>query len=220
MSASIFDPENGFWRLIAKFADVLALSVLWLVCSVPLVTLGAATAALYDASVRCVREGEKASWRRFLRTFRRELPTATLATVVWGALLLAMAWILRVLWAGALADVAGAPVAAAAYFVLLLIPAGTFCWMFPILSRFTFRAGGLMVTALRFALGYLLQTVGVVLVTLAAVLAVWILVVPVLILPCLVALTWSLLMEPLFRKHAPEGPELPADAPEEETSDL
>ena len=220
MFASIFNPDNGFWRLIAKFTDVLALSVLWLLCSVPLVTLGAATAALYDASVRCVREGEKASWRRFLRTFRRELPTATLATVAWGALLLAMVWILRVLWAGALADVAGAPVAAAAYFVLLLIPAGTFCWMFPILSRFTFRAGGLMVTALRFALGYLLQTVGVVLVTLAAVLAVWILVVPVLILPCLVALTWSLLMEPLFRKHAPEGPELPADAPEEETSDL
>ena len=41
MFASIFDPDNGFWRLIAKFTDVLALSVLWLLCSVPLVTLGA-----------------------------------------------------------------------------------------------------------------------------------------------------------------------------------
>ena len=215
MRTSVFNPENDFWQLIAKFADVLALSVLWMLCSLPVVTLGAATAALYDAAVKCVRGGEKASWRRFLRTFRRELPTAAAATVAWGALLLAMIWILRILWAGALADVAGAPVAAAAYFVLLLIPAGALCWMFPILSRFTFRAGALMVTALRFALGYLLQTALIVLVTLAAVLAVRILVVPVLILPCLVVLVWSLLMEPLFRKHAPGGPERPPDGGED-----
>ena len=51
MFASIFNPENGLWRLVAKFADVLALSVLWLLCSVPLVTLGAATAALYSSAV-------------------------------------------------------------------------------------------------------------------------------------------------------------------------
>ena len=211
MFATIFNPENDFWRLIAKFADVLALSVLWLVCSVPLVTLGAATAALYDASVKCVRGGEKASWRRFLRTFRRELPTAALVTVLWGALLLGMVWILRVLWAGAQADVARAPAAAAANIVLLQIPAGAICWMFPLLSRFTFRAGGLMVTALRFTLGYLLQTAVIVLTALAAAVAVRLLVVPVLILPCLVALVWSLLMEPLFRKHAPGGPERPPD---------
>ena len=206
MLASIFNPQNSFWQLVAKFADVMALSVLWILCSLPLITLGAATAALYDAAARCVRGGERASWKRFLRTFRRELPTATLATVVWGALLLAMAWILRVLWAGALADVAGAPMGAAAYFVLMLIPAGTFCWMFPLLSRFTFRAGGLMVTGLRFALGYLPYTAAIVLVTLAATLAVRILVVPVLVLPCLVALIWSLPMERIFRRYLPGEP--------------
>ena len=214
MFASIFNPENGLWRLVAKFADVLALSVLWLLCSVPLVTLGAATAALYDACVKCLRGGERSAWRRYLRTFRREVPVAALATVVWGALLLAMVWILRVLWAGALADVAGAPTAAAAYFVLLLIPVGGFCWMFPILSRFTFRAGGLMMTSLRFALGYLPRTVLIVLVTLAAVLVVWALVVPVLVLPCLTALAWSLVMEPVFRTYQPAAPPLPEDGGE------
>lgn len=214
MFASIFNPENSFWRMISKCADVLLLSALWLICSLPLVTLGAATAALYDASVKCVRGREQASWRRFFRTFRRELGTATLATVIWGAALLLMVWILRVLWAGALADVAGAPVAAAAYFVLMLIPAGSFCWMFPVLSRFTFRAGGLILTGLRLAIGYLPYTLLVVLVTLAAALAAWMLVVLALILPCLTALAWSLVMERVFRKYMPEEPAIP-EVPED-----
>ena len=150
----------------------------------------------------CVRGGEKASWRRFLRTFRRGLPPAALVPVLWGALLLGMVWILRVLWAGALADVAGAPAAAAAYFVLLLIPAGAFCWMFPLLSRFTFRPLGLLWTAFQLALAHLPSTVMVVLLTVAVVaVSLW-LVVPIFFAPCLLILLWSLFMEPVFRRHA------------------
>ena len=33
----------------------MALSVLWLLCSLPVLTLGAATTALYDSVVRCIR---------------------------------------------------------------------------------------------------------------------------------------------------------------------
>lgn len=29
MSASIFDPEKGFWRLMSRVVDVLSLSLLW-----------------------------------------------------------------------------------------------------------------------------------------------------------------------------------------------
>ena len=212
--ASIFNPENAFWSMISKFADILLLSALWLICSIPLVTLGAATAALYDAAVKCVRGGEQASWRRFLRTFRQELVTATIVTVIWGAALLGMVWILRVLWAGGLADIGGARMAAAAYFVLLLIPVGTFCWMFPLLSRFTFRPGGLMATGLRITMGYLPYTLVIVLIGLAAALAAWALVVLALVLPCVTALAWSLVMERVFRKYMPAEPDTP-ETPED-----
>ena len=56
--------------------------------------------------------------------------------------------------------------------------------------------------------------VGAGLVTLAAVLVVWALVVPVLVLPCLTALAWSLVMEPVFRKYQPAAPPLPEDGGE------
>ena len=58
MSSGIFNPQNRFWQTLDHFADLLILSLLWLVCSLPLITAGAASAALYDAVARCVRGGE------------------------------------------------------------------------------------------------------------------------------------------------------------------
>ena len=52
MAAGIFNPENDFWRLIEKLVDLFLLSVFWLVCSLPVFTLGPATAALYRTTVR------------------------------------------------------------------------------------------------------------------------------------------------------------------------
>ena len=205
MSASIFDPEKGFWRLMSRVVDVLSLSLLWTFCSLPVITLGAATTALYDAAARGMRGQERSPWKRFLRTFRRELGTSAAVTVVWGALLFLLANILRLLWQAQVNDVAGAPVMLAAFLVLLLLPVGAACWMFPLLSRFTFRPAGLMMTSLRFAVGYLPYTLVIVAVTALAALAVWMLWLPVFVLPCLTALLWSLPMERRFQKYMAGG---------------
>ena len=65
MAAGIFNPENDFWRLIEKLVDLFLLSVFWLVCSLPVFTLGPATAALYRTVVRCIRGSERKSWSLF-----------------------------------------------------------------------------------------------------------------------------------------------------------
>lgn len=191
-----------FWRWMAKLADVLVLSLLWLLCSVPIVTVGAATAALYDAAARCVRGGENGPWGRFLRTFRAELSTAIPAALACGLPLLLFFWIFRWLRLAAQAGVPGMEVLSAAYLVVLILPVGTFCWMFPLLSRFTFRPLGLLWTAFQLALAHLPSTVMVVLLTVAVVaVSLW-LVVPIFFAPCLLILLWSLFMEPVFRRHA------------------
>ena len=105
MSSGIFNPQNRFWQTLDHFADLLILSLLWLVCSLPLVTAGAACAALYDAVARCVRGAEPLPWKRFWQTFRRELPCAAAVTVAWGALLWLLAWALRLIGAAAAAPI-------------------------------------------------------------------------------------------------------------------
>lgn len=205
MFASIFNPDNFFWRMISKFTDVLVLSLLWLFCSLPLVTLGAATTALYDSVVKCVRGGANGPWSRFFQTFRREFSVSTAATVAWGALLAALGLLLRLLWSTVLAGSASVVAAVACSLVFLLIPVGAACWTFPLLSRFTFRPVELMVAGLRFALGYLPYTILIVAIATAAVLASGFLWFPVLVLPCVTALLWSLVMERAFRKYMPEA---------------
>lgn len=66
------------------------LSLFWLACSLPVVTIGAASAALYDAPVHGIRREEAGCYRRFFRTFRRELKTAVPAWLLWGAAAIAL----------------------------------------------------------------------------------------------------------------------------------
>lgn len=193
---------------MSKLVDVLGLSLLWLFCSLPLFTIGAATTALYDAAARCVRGEENGPFSRFFRTFRREFATATIVTVAWGAVLAALGFLIRLLWGLALDGSASVAAAVACSLIFLVIPVGAACWMFPLLSRFTFRPAGLILTGLRFALGYLPFTAVIVIIGTAAVLVSGFLWLPMVVMPCLTALFWSLLMERKFRKYMPgEEPE-------------
>lgn len=131
----LFHPDAFLWRWCSRILDIMVLSLFWLVCSLPLVTAGAASAALYDAAVHGIRREEAGTYARFFRTFRRELKTAVPAALVWGAALAAL------LWSGQLVGTAiqepGPVLAAAAVVVLLLfLVLGTMAWMFPLLSRF------------------------------------------------------------------------------------
>lgn len=194
---------------MSKLVDVLGLSLLWLFCSLPLFTIGAATTALYDAAARCVRGEENGPFSRFFRTFRREFATATIVTVAWGAVLAALGFLIRLLWGLALDGSASVAAAVACSLIFLVIPVGAACWMFPLLSRFTFRPAGLILTGLRFALGYLPFTAVIVIIGTAAVLVSGFLWLPMVVMPCLTALFWSLLMERKFRKYMPgEEPEI------------
>ena len=210
----IFDPENVVFRNLARLTDIIGLSLVWLIFSLPVVTVGPASAALYHAVRRCVVEREYGTYTIFWRSFRQNLKTGLAATV----LVLIAAGILgigRQVMLTAASQLGGyAVVLYYAYLVLLTVPGGILCWMFPLLSRFTFRPGGLMATGLRITMGYLPYTLVIVLIGLAAALAAWALVVLALVLPCVTALAWSLVMERVFRKYMPAEPDTP-ETPED-----
>lgn len=204
MASPLFDPERGIWPWLCRLVDLLSLSLLWAFCSLPVVTLGAATAALYDAAARGIRGGDRSPWKRFLRTFRRELGVSAVVTVLWGAVLAALLAILQLLWRMQAADAKGEAVLLVAFCVASLLPLGAMCWSFPLLSRFTFRPMGLVTASLRFAIGYLPYTLAVVVVAALAAVSIWMLWLPVMVMPCAAALFWSLPMERAFRKYMPE----------------
>ena len=80
----IFNPENGFWRVTGKIVDAALLSLFWIVCSLPVFTLGPATAALYKTSVKCLRGDETKSWSMFFLTFKENFKVGALTSLIDG----------------------------------------------------------------------------------------------------------------------------------------
>lgn len=200
MARNFFNPEGLVWKPLGQLGDLVMLSLLWGICSVPLVTIGPSTAALYDCTVHVVRRGEDGLFSRFWRTFRAELRTGLLTTLLWAALLGAL-FFLRALLMRRLGYAGAGGAVGMATLVVLLIPAGMACWVFPLLSRFTFSFASLSGTAVRLALGHILRTLALALLTLVAVELCLRFTSPLIVLPGFTALLWTFLIEPVFARY-------------------
>lgn len=206
MANRIFDPEGFAWKPFGFIADILLLSLLWLVCSLPLFTLGASATALYDAVSHSFHFHEQEVFSRFLRTFKREFKLSTLAFLALGAVWAVCFFALR-LFIGAVSASSLSFVAAVAGLFLMLLPTGVLCWAFPLLSRFGFDLKGLCTTAVKLSMAKLPSTLSM---AMSAVLAVYLclrFIVPVLFVPALLALFHAVFLERVFRQYMPETEE-------------
>ena len=84
MLSNIFNYDNPVWRFIGKFCDILILNVLWVLCSIPIVTIGASTTAVYYVTLKLVRDEEGPTIRSFFRSFKENFKQAT---IIWLILL-------------------------------------------------------------------------------------------------------------------------------------
>ena len=200
MARNFFNPEGLVWKPLGQLGELVLLSLLWGICSILLVTLGPATAALYDCVVHSVRRGEGEPFSRFWRTFRAELKTGIPATLLWAAVLGAL-FFLRALLMRRLGYAGAGGAVGMATLVLLLVPTGMACWVFPLLSRFTFTFAALNAAAVRLALGHILRTLALALLTLLGAELCLRYTSPLIFTPGLIALLWSFLLEPVFAQY-------------------
>ena len=200
---NFFNPDNWLWRGFGRLADFFILSVLWMVCSIPLVTIGAASIALYDTVAHCFRYNEGSMMGRFFRTFKKELVRGILLTVLWAA----VGWLFNVSYqiVGQLgAESSFWSIFSLVYFVLLMIPVGIAIWAIGLESRFAYTFGQLHKNAVMFTLGYFPRTLGVVLIFMVFYNVLRIFPFMVMFLPATMVNFQSMVMEPVFRKFMPE----------------
>lgn len=148
--------EHPFFVFMGKVGDVFAVGLLWLVCCVPVVTVGAATVGLFTVTQKLVRGEDVFAARDFFKAFRRDFGTATrlwLPLLGFGALLIADFAI-----AGRTSGVFAGVLAAAAFvFVCLWCCAAG--WGFALLARFAYtRARDVLRDALQLSAANLLPS--------------------------------------------------------------
>ncbi|MBR6088966.1 MAG: YesL family protein [Anaerolineaceae bacterium] len=199
MLSKIFAQDGFLYRGLNFLTDILFLSLLWSFLCLPVLTIGPATTALYDAVVHGIRKREPEVYPRFFRTFKAEFKTAAATGFLWGALIFVC--VLTVRYLLALGETSrGAFAAGIAYYVVLIIPLGAVCWVFPILSRYTFDFRSLNAMAVRFVFAFLPRTLILVLLTVEVLQ--WSLnyIFPFAFMPAVTMLLWSLFIEPAFEK--------------------
>ena len=198
-----YENENFFLRWFGKMADVILLSLLWALCSLPVVTIGAASIALYDSIARCVHGKHESPFKYFFHVFKTELLRGILITLVWAALGVALylGYCFLRQWGE---NSTLASVYAMVYLGTLLIPVGIFSWLIPMESRFSYGFFGLHKAAATFALFHLPTTC--ILLGILALGAVILVFVPALfiLLPGILVTFQSWFIEKVFKKYITE----------------
>mgnify|MGYP002587022224 CR=1 FL=1 len=79
---NIFGFDGSFINFCDKLFDVMALGFLWILCSLPIITIGASSTALYYAMVKCIKKGDGYIAKEFFRSFRMNLISGTILWVL------------------------------------------------------------------------------------------------------------------------------------------
>lgn len=73
----IFNVENKFWLFANKMADVVILELAWLLTSLPIVTVGAASTAFWNVLLQMAEDQEGKLLRSYFRAFRKNFLLGT-----------------------------------------------------------------------------------------------------------------------------------------------
>lgn len=74
----IFGYDSPLMGALTSIGDCICLSVLWIVFSLPIVTIGASTTALYAAAYHAVRKKDRGLWAAFWGAFKENFKRSTL----------------------------------------------------------------------------------------------------------------------------------------------
>lgn len=125
--------DGKIMNFLSRLGDMFILNILYLVCCIPVITIGAATTALYYNTLKMAENRESYVWKDFLRVFKENFRQAT---VIWLMILAVLAvLVVNFFMVGSLGEQLGAIVAIASIVVgIFLIIAGVY--VFPLLARF------------------------------------------------------------------------------------
>ena len=82
---NVFSPNSWLGRFFYLVADIVTLHFLWLLCSLPIVTIGASTTALYYCMMKRMRRDEGYATSNFFSSFKANFFQAT---ILWLAVVL------------------------------------------------------------------------------------------------------------------------------------
>lgn len=203
MIKDLLNAEGPFIGFLDKVGQLIALSFLWLLGSLPLITLGTSTAAFYYGVIKSVRRGQGSAVQEFRRSYRANLGRGIVVTLTGGTLGSILMLNLRLLQGHT------APVLAGGAVLGLGLLACAAVYICPVLSRFSMNVWRAWMLAMVMSLRFLPVTLLILLAaSVGAAAQIWFLPIPaMLVLPGAMCLLATFPMEKALRKYMPEKDE-------------
>ena len=82
-----FNFDSKFSTILSKISDAVILNLMWIVASLPIVTIGAATNALYETLQIVLLRDECSLWQIFWGAYKRKIGSAIIQTILYGCAL-------------------------------------------------------------------------------------------------------------------------------------
>jgi uncharacterized membrane protein YesL len=195
--------DSKFYKWGTFVADMLILMILWAVCSLPVITIGASTTAVYYVTTRMLSNREGYIAKDFFKSFFSNFIKATLVTVLIGVMLV-------VEYINIMAMDKSSLLFPVQFFIVFEIVAFAL-FVFPLLSRFNMKFFELLRNAFFMANRHLLTSISCIIMIGAVVFLLNVLTAPFYVYPIVLMLAFaiyatvtSMMFMNIFRKYVPE----------------
>ena len=81
----MFGIDSKFYEVVSRIADLVVVNLLFVLCSLPIITIGASTTALYGVTKKMAENREGYIFRNYFRLFKENFKQST---IMWSILLL------------------------------------------------------------------------------------------------------------------------------------
>ena len=78
----IFDMDNPVFRTISKLVDLIWLNIIFIIFSLPVVTIGASVTALMSVTMKMARDREGYMWAGFWKSFKENFKQSTIIWII------------------------------------------------------------------------------------------------------------------------------------------
>ena len=206
---SFFAMDGIYARVMNWIWNFLVISVLWVICCIPIFTAGAATTAAYYTAAKVMRGREGKAVSEFFHAFRTNFKQSVAFSLIYAAVLVVL--LLECYYMYHNSDVS-LPVLYLFYgMVLLTVANAQYC--FPCLSRFTMQNFPLFRMATLLSIRHLITTILLLLLFALTCIAVYLMPWGIFLFPGVMFYLETFLMERVLRKSMPD---LDEDDPEKQ----
>ena len=218
-----FSLDSPFNRFMGKIADIIILSIIWILFCLPVITIGPATTAMYYVVLR-LHDPSCSVLKDFFRSFKQNFVQSLVAELFAGVMLFLVYMDFAVLVGTSFGKDTWPWIL---FGIILFAAAAWTSWVFPMLSKFECGWGQLFKTPIKLSILHFLTTIIIALINLLPVILyfgafdIFMSVLPILIFlgPAGLAYINCIQLKKAFKWYIPVEPTVDEEESEEETEE-